>query len=182
MNFIITTCVFSQSSKPKPLPRVAEFLSSNRILVSPSTLVDVEFGITRLAEEDPAKAAQLREWFKIEKDRFELVADHGDDYRKTLAKLLACRPIQWLWRTPATAKQLAVRQAIWVAASAIVHELPIATMSPRTYGEVAQHFALPGIYDPSTDTWYSRKAFAPKRSRPRRQMAGNEINVPATLI
>jgi hypothetical protein len=150
--------------------------------MSPSTLVDVEVGIARVAEEDPAKAAELREWFKIEKDRFDLVADHGDEYRKTLAKMLACRQIQWLWQAPAAAKQLAFRQAIWVAASSIAHELPIATVSPRTYGEISQHFTLPGIYDPSTDTWYSRKAFAPKRNRPRRRMADTEINVPATLI
>ncbi|WP_028748277.1 hypothetical protein [Rhizobium mesoamericanum] len=182
MNFIITTCVFSQSSKSRPLANVSEFLSRNRISVTPSTLVDVEYGIARIAEEDPAKAVELREWLKIEKDRFEIIADHSETYRKTIVKLLACKPMQGLWTNQAAAKQLAFRHVVWVAAAALANELPIATMSPRVYGEIAQHFPLPGIYDPSADAWYTRKAFGPKRLRRRRQMADNGVTVPATLI
>lgn len=112
MNFIITTCVFSQSSKPRPLASVSAFLSSNRIFVTPSTLVDVELGIARLADVDPAKAVKLREWLKFEKDRFKLVADHNDAYRKTIAKFLVCKPIQGLWTNQSASKQLAFRHAV----------------------------------------------------------------------
>lgn len=110
MIFIITTCVFSQSSKPRPLPRVAEFLSGNRVFVSPSTLVDVEYGIARTVEQDPAKAAELREWFKIEKKRYKVISDHGEALRKAVVTLLACKPIQGLWTNRVAAKQLAFRQ------------------------------------------------------------------------
>lgn len=182
MNFIITTCLFSQSSKPRPLPNVTEFLSRNRIFVSPSTLVDVEFGIARITEEYPAKAVELREWFKIEKDRFQIIADDSEAFRKTVVRLLACKPIQGLWTNQAAAKQLAFRQIVWVAAAALANELPIATMSPRAFGEIAQYFPLPGLYDPSADAWFTRKVFAPKRMRPRRQVADSVVTVSATAI
>jgi hypothetical protein len=181
MKFIITTCVFSQSNRSKSAPNVAEFLAANEILITPSTLIDIELGITRIADTHPGKAAKLREWLRAERVKYKLVGDQGERFQKALVRLLACKAILGLWTCEPAAKQFAFRQTLWVAAAALSSELPIATMSSRTYSEIDQHVPLPGIFDPAEAVWHARSAFVPKRVRMRRRVADNGIVAPATL-
>lgn len=180
MKFIITTCVFSQSNRSRSAPNVAEFLAANEILITPSTLIDVELGITRIADTHPGKAAKLREWLRAERVKYKLVGDQGERFQKALVKLLACKAIQGLWACEPAAKQFAFRQSLWVAAAALSSELPIATMSSRTYSEIDKHVPLPGIYDPVEAIWHARTAFSAKRVRMRRRVADNGIAATAT--
>ncbi|MBW8298727.1 MAG: hypothetical protein K0M60_03915 [Hydrogenophaga sp.] len=171
MEFIITTCVFSQSNKSRPAANVDFFLKSNEIFLTPPTLIDIELGISSLAETNPAKAADVREWFKLERHSFRMISEYSDDFHKALVRLLGCKAVQNHWYSQPPARGFKVRQSIWVAAAAISHEIPIATMSPRLYCAIDKHVALPGIYDPSAQTWYSRTSNAIKRNRPRRRLA-----------
>lgn len=168
MKFIITTCIFSQSQKPKAAPNINEFLSENEILITPSTLLDIELGIARCADTDPARAARLREWLEDEKGRFDVVGDNGEDFQKALAGLVACKALQGQWAWNPAAKQFVFRQALWVAAAAITKGLPIATKSMRVYCEIDQHVRLPGIYNPIDMVWHTRKPARPKRPRIKR--------------
>jgi len=182
MKFIITTCLFSQSQKPRGAPNVAEFLENNEILVTPSTLVDVELGIARIEDTDPGRAAGLRHWLSIERKKYQLAADQGEHFQKALARLLGCKAIQGLWTCEPAAKQFTFRQTLWVAATALASELPIATKSVTKYGQIDQHVPLPGIYDPVEMSWLTRGARPAKRIRLRRQVADTVIAVPATSI
>lgn len=181
MKFIITTCVFSQSQKPREAPNVAEFLRDNEIMITQSTLVDIELGIAQSAERDPARAAMLREWLRLERDRFDVVADSGENFQKALAGMVACKAIQSLWTCAPAAKQFSFRQMLWVAAAAISNELPIATKSTRIYGEIDRHIPLPGIYNPIDMSWHTRTAIRTKRVRVRRRAtdAGADASVVA---
>lgn len=168
MKFIITTCIFSQSQKPRAAPNVAEFLDEHEILITPSTLIDIELGITQIADADPGRAAKLREWLKSERHRYGVAAEHGESFQKAFAKLIACKPIQGLWTCAPAAKQFVFRQTLWVAAAALATELPIATKSVRGYGEIDRHVPLPGIYNPVEMVWHRRKAPPRNRIRSRR--------------
>ncbi len=179
MKFIITTCIFSQSQKPRAAPNVAEFLQENEILITPSTLIDIELGIARAAEADPSRAAMLREWLRSERLRYGVVVEQGEAFQKNLAKLIACKPIQGLWTCTPTAKQFAFRQTLWVAAAALSAELPIATKSVRSYGDIDQHIPLPGIYNPVEMIWHVRKAPARNRFRSIDRMADVGLPPPA---
>lgn len=179
MEFIITTCIFSQSNKPRPAANVEQFLKSNDIFLTPPTLVDVDLGIARLAESNPAKAAEVREWFKLERHSFRMISEYCEDFHKALVRLLACKAVQNHWHSQPAAKSFKARQSIWVAAFAISHEIPIATMSPRLYSAIDQHVALPGIYDPAEQTWHSRSGNFHRKTRPRRQLADTGAMVSA---
>lgn len=179
MKFIITTCIFSQSRKSMAAPNVCEFLREHEILITPSTLIDIEIGIARAADADPSQAALLREWLKIERNRFGIAAEQGEAFQKALAKLIACKPIQNLWTCSPSAKQFAFRQTLWVAAAAIATELPLATKSVRSYAEIDQHIPLPGIYNPVEMIWHVRKAAPRNRARSTSRMADIGITTPA---
>jgi hypothetical protein len=119
MEFIITTCIFSQSNKPRPAADVDQFLKSNDIFLTPPTLIDIELGISSLAETNPAKAAEVREWFKLERHSFRMISEYSGDFHEALVRLLGCKAVQNHWRAHPTAKSFNVRQCIWVAAAAI---------------------------------------------------------------
>lgn len=165
MKFIITTCIFSQSQRLKAAPNVNEFLEENEILITPATLLDIELGIARCADTDPARAATLRQWLRTEREKFDIVGDNGDDFHKNLAELVACKAIQGQWEWNPAAKQFVFRQALWIAAAAITSGLPIATKSMRLYCEIDRHARLPGIYNPIDKVWHVRKAVRSKRPR-----------------
>lgn len=178
MEFIITTCVFSQSNRPRPAANVDEFLKTNDIFLTPPTLVDVELGISCIAESNPAKAAEVREWFKLERHSYRMISEYSEDFHKALVRLLSCRAVQNHWASQTAATAFKVRQSIWVAAAAISHEIPIATMAPRLYSAIDQHVALPGVYDPANQTWYSRSN-TPRKIRPRKVLADTGARVSA---
>ena len=179
MKFIITTCIFSQSQKPRAAPNIAEFLKGHEIVITPSTFIDIELGIARVADADPGRAAELREWLKRERNKYGIIEEQGEAFQKALAKLIACKPIQASWMCSTTAKQFAFRQTLWIAAAAIATDLPIATKSVRSYGEIDQHIPLPGIYNPVEMTWLTRKSLPRKRLRPTTIMADAAIAAPA---
>ncbi|ABR60079.1 hypothetical protein GOD90_28150 [Sinorhizobium medicae] len=180
MKFIITTCLFSQSQKPRSAPNVAEFLEDNEIFLTPSTLVDIELGIAQCAVTDPGRAAKLREWLKSERVKYAVVTDQSERFQKALAKLVACKPIQGLWTCEPAAKQFTFRQTLWVAAAALANELPIATKSVRMYSEIDRHVPLPGIYNPVDMVWHPPSAPPRNRIRRRRRAADNGFAAPAT--
>lgn len=126
--------------RPMHEPNVAEFLDEHEILITPSTLIDIELGITQIADADPGRAAKLREWLKRERHGYGVPAEHGESFQKAFAKLIACTPTQRLWTCAPAAKQFVFRQTLWLAAAALATELPIATKSVWSYGEIDRHF------------------------------------------
>ncbi|WP_421423917.1 hypothetical protein [Agrobacterium rosae] len=149
------------------------------ILLTPETLVDIDLGISHLAEANPAKAAEVREWFKLERHSYRMVSDYSGDFHQALVRLLSRKAIQNHWSAQASATRFKVRQSIWVAAAAISHEVPIATLSPRLYSEIDRNVALPGVYDPATQIWHSRIDNSAKRRRPRKVLAETQATLSA---
>jgi predicted nucleic acid-binding protein len=61
--FLLDTNVVSELRKPRPTPRVVEFVAAQRLealFVSTVTLAEIRFGIERVA--DPLRRAELHDW------------------------------------------------------------------------------------------------------------------------
>lgn len=67
------------------------------------------------------------------------------------AKMLCCRPLKNLWLVDPKAKDKKPGQDLFIAATAIVYDMPIATLDGDDFLAIDNYFALPGVYNPAFD-------------------------------
>lgn len=123
MKFLVDADVLSEATKPEPHAGVARWLRTNEpgLLVNPIILGELEFGILKLPE--GRKRQALQRWFQQGVTRLNVLAfDAGT--ASFWARLLAD-----LRRRGLT---MPVKDSL-VAASALQHQLAIATRNTRDY-------------------------------------------------
>ena len=154
MRFLATTCVFSESIKPRPHPSFSRFVSTNTLVLSGETLIDVQRGILRIAQCDPEKAQRLRNWLMEAKDRWPIIEGREREKSKILAEMLECRPLKYLWMPEPRAASPTFQYPIAIAAAAIAYDLPIAGYGLGPYTVIDSYFKLPGLFDARTEAWF----------------------------
>jgi hypothetical protein len=158
LHFIATTCLLSEYTKLRSRPSVIEFLNKHEIAVTFPAYLDLERGIKKIAPTQPKKAEDLRRWLDqlLEKKRY--VDGMSPEVGKLFAAMLDCKSLRNLWLPSPQAKHPSFGMSLMVAAISIVNDLPIATLSWKSFGKIDGHFPLPGLYDPQAAAWLSQPA------------------------
>jgi predicted nucleic acid-binding protein len=152
-DFYVTADVLSEASKPKPDMEVLRFLGSKTIRLTFPTCVDFHRGIRWIEDYNPDKARRLRQWLN------RMISLHGYSDRmnaqvaEAFADILACKALKDIWMPSPQAKYPGFGESVLVAAMALVHQVPIATMNRNVFSRINKYFSLPGIYYPNTMEW-----------------------------
>ncbi|MDP9808100.1 putative nucleic acid-binding protein [Rhizobium tibeticum] len=152
--FLLDTNIISNSSKQKPHPRVSEWLNAqSRVAIPFAVILEVETGIAEKDRSDPAKAEELWEWMdQLLETEFEY-APPTPHVARLLAKLICCRPLTHLWLANPKADNKKPGQDLFIAATSIAYDLPIATLNAKDFELIDSFFPLPGVYNPANDVW-----------------------------
>jgi predicted nucleic acid-binding protein len=152
--FLLDTNILSESSKPRPHPTISAWLKQQRRVAIPfAVILEVETGIADKHRSNPDKAEELWRWVDelLETD-FEYPAA-TPDVARVLGQLLCCKPLTHLWLVNANADKKKPGQDLFIAATSIVYDMPIATLNVRDFEMVDRFFPLPGVYNPLNGRW-----------------------------
>ncbi|NOV21868.1 type II toxin-antitoxin system VapC family toxin [Ensifer adhaerens] len=152
--FLLDTNIISNASKPKPHPVVAAWLDRQaRVAIPFAAILEVETGIVDKHRSDPLRAEELWDWLdRVLDAEFEYPAP-TPQVARVLAKLTCCRPLTHLWYANPNADRKKPGQDLFIAATSIVYDMPVATLDVRDFEQIDFHFPLPGVYNPAFDVW-----------------------------
>jgi len=153
--FLLDTNIISNSSKAKPHPQIAGWLRSQaRVAIPFAAILEIEIGIAKAYTHNPPKALALTEWLdSVLQTEFEY-AIPTPGVARVLAEMYCCDQLSHLWYTdPDKPKKRRPGQDLFIAATAIAYEIPIATCDSKDYSAIDQRFPLPGVFDPSAGAW-----------------------------
>ncbi len=154
--FLLDTNVVSNSSKERPDPQISQWLrTQSRIAIPFAVFIEIGIGISKnFANDNPSKALALSDWLdELLRTEFVYAVPTPAVARK-LADMYFVSHLSHLWYTdPDNPKKRKPGQDLFVAATAIVYDYPIATCDEKDYRAIAEHFTLPGVFNPSSGTW-----------------------------
>jgi predicted nucleic acid-binding protein len=153
--FLLDTCVISESSKPRPRESVLRFFeTADNYYLPVAALMEIIMGITMVCAENPLKAVELSKWYhQLVRSGIPII-DTDREVCETWG-ILACDP-RLQSQPDIRSKRSRGSQDLHIAATALVHRLPIATMNVADFMRINTCFPLPGVYDPAEDVWHTR--------------------------
>lgn len=155
--FILDTCVLSEASRRKPDPAVLQFLRTVPNLKIPSAvLMEVQMGITFVAATDPVRAVRLGNWYQGVMAAGIPILDTTREVAEIWGVLAADPRLRNLIVGHARAKHPRNGQDLHIAAFALAHHLPVATMNLRDFELIDHCYPLPGLFNPSNGRWHAR--------------------------
>ncbi|MEI5679547.1 MULTISPECIES: PIN domain-containing protein [unclassified Mesorhizobium] len=153
--FILDTNVLSQFAYRKPHPGILSWLQnlSASVAIPFGAVIEIQRGIEKLSLHDSVRSSALQEWLQSL-----LVSDIpflGMDAptAQLYARMTAVPALRDFWMPPANAKTPKLGQDLSIAATAIIHNAPIATMNTKDFLRINGFFPLPGVFDPAAATW-----------------------------
>lgn len=170
--FLLDTNVVSHASKKKQDPVIKHWFESQVTLAIPfPVILEIRRGIISVGKTHPHRAAELEAWLEaiLQTDFFypTVTAEVAD----VLAEMYCCGPLKNLWYM-GKENPTAPGQDLFIAAIAITHRLPIATLDWHDYLLIDTYFPLPGLYNPATEAW-SRSETKPMSVAVSRRAAAN---------
>ncbi|NKM95688.1 type II toxin-antitoxin system VapC family toxin [Rhizobium leguminosarum] len=152
--FLLDTNILSNASKTRPIPTVSQWLArQTRIAIPFAAIVEIEQGIVEVSRSQPQKASTLWDWADgLLKTDFDFPA-MSPDVARMLGQLHCCRPLKQLWLPDPRSNGKKPGQDLSIAATAIVHKLPIATLDAADFMLIQQYFPLPGVFNPAFGVW-----------------------------
>jgi predicted nucleic acid-binding protein len=158
--FLLDTNIISNSSKTTPDQQISDWLASQRRVAIPfAAILEVEIGIFQTFGNNPSKALALSGWLEeLLRTEFEY-AFPTPAVARQLAEMYSCNSLTHLWYTdPDKPKKRRPGQDLFIAATAIVYDFPIATCDQKDYLAIARLFTLPGVFNPQTGVWLVSRA------------------------
>lgn len=153
--FILDTNVLSQFSYKKPHPQLLSWLTHlpGSVAIPFGAVIEIQRGIEKLARTDKVRAEALQEWLGslLESDIPYLGMDAST--AQLYGKMTMVPALRDLWTPPAHSKEPKLGQDLTIAAAAIRHGAPIATMNTKDFLRIHEFFHLPGLYDPVKAAW-----------------------------
>lgn len=160
--FILDTCVLSEMSKARPNQSVVRFLETATDLKLPSAvLMEFQLGITEVSAKDPIRAVTLSNWYQRVISAGFPILDTTKEVAEVWGILAADPRLRNLIVGDARAKKPRNGQDLHIAAFALVHRLPIATMNVRDFELIDRCYPLPGIYNPTAERWHAQMSALP---------------------
>lgn len=160
--FILDTCVLSEMSKGRPNQSVVRFLETATDLKLPSAvLMEFQLGITEVSAKDPIRAVRLSNWYQRVMSAGFPILDTTKEVAEVWGIIAADPRLRNLVVGDARAKKPRNGQDLHIAAFALVHRLPIATMNVRDFELIDRCYPLPGIYNPMEESWHARMSPLP---------------------
>ncbi|MCQ1768063.1 type II toxin-antitoxin system VapC family toxin [Neorhizobium galegae] len=154
--FVLDTCVISESFWPRPRENVMRFLqTASNYYIPAGALMELQAGITEVCATNPLKAVALSKWY------YELL-------RSGVPIIETGKEVSEIWGILSVDPRLKAYsgrdgrsksrggQDLHIAAAALAHRLPIATMNVGDFMRIDACHPLPGIYDPAQDVWHTR--------------------------
>ncbi|KQS76434.1 hypothetical protein [Rhizobium sp. Leaf383] len=154
--FMMDTNVLSHGSKPARNQNrtITEWFKNQPSIAIPfPVLVEIQQGIITVGREQPAKARELEQWLEGVLEADYLYPEATPAVARKLAEMNCCRPLKHLWYVNEQAKDKKPGMDLFIAAMAIVYDMPIATLDIWDFVCIHKYFPLPGVYDPSVDSW-----------------------------
>ncbi len=152
--FLLDTNIISNASRKKPHPVVAEWLEAQTRLAIPfPAILEIETGIIEKHRTDPFKARELLDWMDGVLDTDFEYPVPTPQVARVLAELTCCRPLTNLWFANPQADKPKPGQDLFIAATSIVYDMPVATLNVRDFELIDSHFPLPGVYNPAFGIW-----------------------------
>ncbi|MGG6893750.1 PIN domain-containing protein [Rhizobium sp. BR 315] len=170
MAFILDTSVLSETSKSRPDPNVVRFLQEADDLNIPAgVIMEISLGISLICGRNPSKAVKLSEWYQRLLNSGLKIINTDTRIAETWGTLLSARDLWSLMFLSVGSERVKGGQDLHIAAAALIHRLPIASLNPKDFLRIHRVFPIPGLYDPRSDTWHVRPIsvadISPKRVR-----------------
>jgi predicted nucleic acid-binding protein len=153
--FLMDTNILSNAEKPKPLPRLARWYRRQATIAIPfPAILEIQQGIIDTRKSHPSKAAKLGDWLEeLLESEFEY-PEITTEVARLLADMFCCGPLKNFWYVnPESKKEKRPSQDLFIAAIAIVHDLPLATTNEKDFVFINRHFPIPGVYNPESNFW-----------------------------
>ncbi|WP_276120181.1 PIN domain-containing protein [Pararhizobium qamdonense] len=151
--FLIDTNVLSHAQKPKQNPTIREWFSRQDSLAIPfPVLLEIQQGIVELGKRQPDRAADLSGWLDTVLASDFVYPTITPAVARVLAEMNCCNALRGLWQTNGS-KEKKPGQDLFIAAIAIIHNLPIATCDVDDFVLINDFFPLPGVYNPAFNMW-----------------------------
>ncbi|MBB3658409.1 putative nucleic acid-binding protein [Rhizobium sp. BK650] len=163
---LVDTNIISTAYLPEPPQWIWEWLGElprGALAVSWITIYETEVGIRAVQRHNVQKALELLAWFEEFLSSRMIQPEMDVVAARVLGAMAAHPPLRHFFHTPErrdrhgrVIKQDRVNLGCdaMLAALAIAHGLPIATLNPADFCLIHQHFSLPGVYDPRADVWH----------------------------
>ncbi len=159
MTFLLDTCVISETSKVRPRVEIASFLSTVKNVAMPAgALMELQLGITQICATDPIRAVKLSRWYQGLLKKNIPIIESDLQVVELWGVLAADKRLQnhFIPRTDGKQRRHRGGQDVHIAAAALAHRLPIATMNVSDFMRIHECYPLPGIYNPATGVWHAR--------------------------
>lgn len=153
--FLLDTNIISNSSKSPPNSQIAGWLCSQaRVAIPFAAILEMEIGIFQKLPDNPPKAMALGNWLDgILQTEFEYPIPTPEVARK-LAEMYCCGSLSHLWFVdPDKPKKRRPGQDLFIAATAIAYDMPIATCDEKDFLAIHPLFPLPGVFNPASGAW-----------------------------
>lgn len=155
--FILDTCVLSEASKSRPNPAVVQFLETvPNFRLPTAVLMEFQLGITEISATDPVRAVRLGNWYQWVMSAGFPILDTTREVAEIWGVLAADPRLRNLVVGHARAKRPRNGQDLHIAAFALAHRLPIATLNLRDFELIDRCYPLPGLYSPVERQWHAR--------------------------
>lgn len=163
-SFLVDTNILSETQKQRPKQNVRRWLFDTAPVAIPYPVIgEIEWGIASRARHDPEGAAALREWFDRLLATVHYFPAMTPEVAKLEARMMELPALTNLWFSQAGSRRRAPGRDLCIAAVAIEHHLPIATLDVWDFQRIHKHFPLPGLYNPESDEWAVPFGHPPRR-------------------
>lgn len=155
--FLLDTCVVSENAYRNPSETLITWLRglpNISFAISVATVVEIQRGIEKLRLCGSWRALMYEEWLVKFLSTDITCLDQDIAISRLIGRMTSVPALRGLWVPTSDAKDPKLGQDIWIAATAIIYDLPIATMNIRDFLLIHQYFPLPGLFDPTRLEWH----------------------------
>lgn len=158
MTFILDTNIVSELRRKRPHPAIAHWLETmdaTDIATTVVTIHEIQRGVERVRHTSPADADGIEIWMEgLLATQDPPVLPMNVDAWRLLGKMYEAPELRHFLVTDPRAREPATGEDLAIAAIAIVGSHPIATRNVRHFRQIAEHFPLPGLFDPFAGIWH----------------------------